>query len=308
MFKISVVFPVYNNLPVVRVSLPAIDQQELPDHIEHEVIVIDDGSEEDMKGWLRGQRLANCRMSLFTENRGRAAARNAGVRASRGDAIIFLDSDVIVGPRFVQEHARALGMAQGRPAAHLQPRISIGRIVDTYSLDSPRTEPPTIGDFSLAHFPSANVAIGRKFLDMVQESPDGPFDQQRFTRYGWEDLELGYRLSKLQIKRVRNNGAIGFHCCPPFSLEQLPALLGKEIDRAKTANVFFEKHPTWEVRLMVQKTPFHRLFWELLSLGGLLNEQRLRPLLSWLIARGLERLAGTIARLTILSPTHIRHI
>ena len=272
------------------------------------MVVIDDGSDEETKAWLRGQDHGVCKIHLFDRNRGRAAARNAGVRASNGAAIVFLDSDVIVRPDFLARHAAGLGITDETGTDDLPPRISIGRVVDTFNLEAPCAEPPSPRDWSLAQFPTANVAIGRRYLDLVQESPDGPFDEHRFTGYGWEDLELGYRLSKHKLERVRSGEAVGFHYSPPFTVAQLPALLEKELQRAATAQVFYAKHPTWEVRLMVQKTPLHRLFWELVSLGGLLGGRTLHPLLSWLVERGRAPLALAIARLFILGPAHIRRI
>ncbi len=43
----------------------------------------------------------------------------------------------------------------------------------------------------------------------------------------------------------------------------------------------------------------HRILWELLTLGGLLNERSLRPLLAWLIRRGHAGLAMELLRLPL---------
>jgi hypothetical protein len=61
--------------------------------------------------------------------------------------------------------------------------------------------------------------------------------------------------------------------------------------------LFYQKHPSWEVRMMIQMTWIHRLLWGLLSLGGTLNERSLSPLLQWLIDRGKPQLALEIARI-----------
>ena len=63
--------------------------------------------------------------------------------------------------------------------------------------------------------------------------------------------------------------------------------------------LFYRKHPTTRVRLIVQFTWFHRLLWELLTLGGLLNERSLKPLLGWLIRRGQAALALELLRLPL---------
>ena len=61
--------------------------------------------------------------------------------------------------------------------------------------------------------------------------------------------------------------------------------------------LFYEKHPNFEVRLMIQMTLLHRILWGVLSLGGMLNERTLAPLLQWLINQGKPQLALEIARI-----------
>jgi hypothetical protein len=53
------------------------------------------------------------------------------------------------------------------------------------------------------------------------------------------------------------------------------------------------------VRFIIQFTWLHRLLWELLTLGGLLNERSLRPLLGWLIRSGQAGLAMELLRLPL---------
>ena len=63
--------------------------------------------------------------------------------------------------------------------------------------------------------------------------------------------------------------------------------------------VFYRKHPTRRVRFIIQFTIWHRLLWELLTLGGLLNERSLRPILAWLIRRGHPGVAMELLRLPL---------
>ena len=63
--------------------------------------------------------------------------------------------------------------------------------------------------------------------------------------------------------------------------------------------VFFRKHPTRRVRFIIQFTWLHLILWELLTLGGLLNERSLRPLLKWLISHGHAAVAMEVLRLPL---------
>lgn len=296
---ISVVMPVHENLGQLRLTLPAILDQRLPEGLGHEVVVVDDGSGPAVRDWLAGVADPRCRVVTLPENRGRAAARNAGVRAAAGEWVALLDSDMLVRPDFLAAHAETL--AGGAD-------ISLGGFVDADDPEAALRRPPPPALPGPGRFTSANVAIRRDLLEAVRETEDGPFDARTFDRYGWEDLDLEQRLNRLRPRRRRAARATGLHLCPPFAPDLLPAMIGKEIDRARMARRFLAKHPTWPVRLVTQATPLHRALWEALSLGGLLNERSLGPLLGWLVRRGRRGLAAVIARNAILSPTYVRHL
>jgi hypothetical protein len=144
---------------------------------------------------------------------------------------------------------------------------------------------------SAAFFATGNVAIAKRWLLEA-----GLFDN-RFQLYGWEDLELGVRLKNLGLKLVKCPQAVGYHWHPPFNLTQIPKLIDQEIQRGRMGVLFYQKHPTWEVRLMIQMTRLHWVLWGLLSLGGFLNEKTLAPLLQWLIDQNRPQLALEIARI-----------
>jgi hypothetical protein len=101
----------------------------------------------------------------------------------------------------------------------------------------------------------------------------------------------------LGLKLIKCPKAIGYHWHPAFSLGQLPHLIDQEQQRGRMGVIFYKKHPTWEVKMMIQMTWIHRLLWGALSLGGLINERSLQPLLSWLINQGNPQLALEIARI-----------
>jgi glycosyltransferase involved in cell wall biosynthesis len=82
-----------------------------------EMIVVDDGST-DGSGALA--RSAACCRVIETPGTGPAGARNAGIRASQSDLLIFLDADDLLGPFALASAVEALlgapdaGFAQGR--------------------------------------------------------------------------------------------------------------------------------------------------------------------------------------------------
>ena len=54
---------------------------------------------------------------------------------------------------------------------------------------------------------------------------------------------------------------VGYHWHPAFSLEQIPSAIDKEIQRGRMGVVFYEKHPTFAVKMMIQMTLLHRILW-----------------------------------------------
>ena len=298
MTRISVIFPIHENADEIAVTLPAILGQDLPGGMAHEVIAVDDGSGAPVKAALAARDDPRLRVVTLPENRGRAAARNAGVAAARGEWIVFLDSDMTVGRDFLAAHAMVL---QGTD-------ISLGSFADSDRLDPPGARPPPPPRRGPGHFTTANAGLRRSVIDAVSDGDAAPFDARTFNRYGWEDLDLDHRLRRLGARRARAARAMGWHHCPPFTPDALPAMIDKEIARAEMARRFLAKHPTWSVRMVTQCTPLHRALWETLSLGGMLNARRLTPLLGWLSARGHGPLASAIARNMILNPTYVRHL
>lgn len=90
---------------------------------------------------------------------------------------------------------------------------------------------------------------------------------------------------------------MGYHWHPAFSLEQLPKLIDREIQRGRMGVLFYQKHPSFEVKMMIQMTILHKILWGLLSLGGRLNERTMAGFLQYLISQGKSQLALEIARI-----------
>lgn len=285
----SVVIPTYNRKPILEKCLQALENQNIPDTgIDYEVVVVDDGSTDGTWEWFETEAKNFPHVRLYAQNhQGPAAARNLGVENARGETIIFIDSDLVVTETFIQAHAQTL--AEGRKK--FERVFTYGRVINTCNFDNPTAESYKLTDFSAAYFATGNVAISRHWLIEA-----GLFDPQ-FKQYGWEDLELGVRLKKLGLKLIKCPQAVGYHWHPPFNLQQLPGMIDREMQRGRMGVLFYQKHPTWEVRMMIQMTWLHRLLWGILSLGGKLNEKTMGGFLQWLIDRGKPQLALEISRI-----------
>ncbi len=289
---ISIVIPTYNRLPILQKCLLALEDQQLTNQLvsNYEVVLVDDGSTDATLEWLAANTARLPHLKIYQQDhRGAAAARNLGVEQAQGDTIIFIDSDLVVTPVFLQAHAETL--TAGQQELGDDRLFTYGAVINTCNFDQPTAEPYKITDFSAAYFATGNVAIAKHWLEKA-----GLFDTG-FQLYGWEDLELGVRLKKLGLKLIKCPAAVGYHWHPAFSLEQIPRMIDQEIQRGRMGVLFYEKHPTWEVKMMIQMTWLHRVLWGVLSLGGNLNEKTMAGFLQWLIDRGKPQLALEAARI-----------
>jgi glycosyltransferase involved in cell wall biosynthesis len=289
----SVVIPTYNRLPILEKCLKALEQQTLAVDSPvtgYEVVVVDDGSTDGTIDWLQQNSATLPHVRLLTQaHQGPAAARNLGVEKAEGDTIIFIDSDLVVTASFLQSHGDKL--IEGQQALGSDRLFIYGAVINTGNFEEPTAEPYKVTDFSNAYFATGNVSIARHWLLEA-----GLFDLG-FHLYGWEDLELGVRLKNLGLKMIKCPAAVGYHWHPAFSIDRIPHLIDQEIQRGKMGVVFYQKHPTLEVKMMIQMTLLHRILWGVLSLGGLLNERTLKPAIQWLIDRGQPQLGEQVARI-----------
>lgn len=89
--KVSVIIPCYNGEKFIGEAIESVLNQTYQDF---EIIIVDDGSTDNSKDTVEPY-LADSRIKLIQhgKNKGIPAARNTGIKASRGEFIAFLDQD-----------------------------------------------------------------------------------------------------------------------------------------------------------------------------------------------------------------------
>lgn len=94
--KLSVVVPVYNEIGSIAEILRRVKTTRLA----HEIIVVDDGSEDGTREFLRKvDGKARVRVLLHDQNRGKGAAVRTGLSAAVGDVLLIQDADLEYDPR-----------------------------------------------------------------------------------------------------------------------------------------------------------------------------------------------------------------
>ncbi len=96
----SVIVPVYNGSATVERVLAALTRQTVaPEH--YEIIVVDDGSQDDTAGKVKSWQARHPALQLHLiqqTNAGPAAARNHGAQVAHAPLLLFTDADCAPTP------------------------------------------------------------------------------------------------------------------------------------------------------------------------------------------------------------------
>lgn len=102
--RTSIIILSYNTLSYTKLCIESIRTYTAPG--SYELIIIDNGSTDGSAEWLREQ--PDILLQCNVENRGFPGGCNQGMRLATGDALLLLNSDTIVTPRWLENLCRAL--------------------------------------------------------------------------------------------------------------------------------------------------------------------------------------------------------
>jgi len=244
---VSVVLPTYDRidaLPEVLLGLEAqANDAEAP---SFEIVVVDDGSTDGTGEWLTERSFSVPATVLSQDNRGPAAARNAGVAAATGRWVAFLGDDTVPEPGWLVAHRRAhrergeapelavLGYTGWHRRTTVTPflrHLNERGAQFGYGLIGDGEEDPEKLGFNF--FYTSNISLSRELL--VAE----PFDLG-FPYPAWEDTELSYRLHRNHgLRLVYEPAAVTRHNHPT----DLGRFFARQEKAGYSAVVFHRLHP-----------------------------------------------------------------
>lgn len=110
--RVSVIMPVYNRAHLISRAIESIRSQTVE---AWELIVADDCSTDNIESIIFSY-ASDSRIQYIKlpENRGAAAARNAGIQLATTEYIAFLDSDDVFHPQFLELSLRTLSGAENK--------------------------------------------------------------------------------------------------------------------------------------------------------------------------------------------------
>lgn len=196
---VSVVVCSYNGARTLEACLTSLLQVDYPDF---EVILVDDGSTDHTEQIAREFPAVRY---LKQENLGLSAARNAGLRAARGEIIAYTDSDCMADKDWLYYLVGTLG--EGGFAAVGGPNVSppAQNWVQACVAASPgQPSHVLIDDSEAEHIPGCNMAFHRWALELV-----GGFDHE--YRKAGDDVDLCWRLMQQGHRIGFSPSAIVWH-------------------------------------------------------------------------------------------------
>jgi GT2 family glycosyltransferase len=190
----TVVVPVWNGRDWLPGLIASLGEQTLA---PAEVIVVDNGSRDGSPEWL-AEHAPEVRVVALAENTGFAAAANRGIRAAGSEAVALVNTDVVLGPGWLEWAVAALGPGIASVATKMVDLADPGVVYDAgdvlrrdgaceqrgrFGRDDGRWDAP--GEVFAA---CAGAAVYRREAVLAV----GGFDE-RFFAY-LEDVDLGLRL------------------------------------------------------------------------------------------------------------------
>lgn len=274
--RISVIIPTYNRLDALELTLLALAKQTLPSD-QFEVILVDDGSTEDIPAMLQSLDLPYTFHFLQQSHRGPAAARNLGASQAQGDILLFLDSDMIAVPELLTQHLKS----------HTNPsRLMIGprscytvggkmRPYEEFDYRPDGTDPRLDKlPLSFQEVFTCNLSICQAGWQQI-----GGFDEQLSS---FEDVEFAYRAEQSGMQIMLNPQALAYHNHALDFQERR----SKAAAYARCAPLLFHKYPEMRSKILHlrEKEPLN---WKTDTPGLVIrkliyNILAFKPILQWM--------------------------
>jgi hypothetical protein len=200
---ISAVLCTYNRAGLLRRALDALRGQTL-DAEQLEVVVVDDGSTDETRELVSSFKSLLPVRYLFQPKSGLGAAKNLGLGVAQAPIVVFLDDDDVLAGDCLEVHYRThqehpdvrtavLGYTGLAPQVAVSPLMHFVTEVGFHLFSYPQL---TDGDLlNFTYFWGGRSSCKRALL-----LESGTFDP--VFRFGCEDIELGYRLSRKGLQVV----------------------------------------------------------------------------------------------------------
>ena len=248
--EISVVIPTFEGGHRLPATLEALGRCTQPPQ-GAEIVVVDDGSPEPVV-LPDGPAPLPCPLRLLrlASNAGRAAACNAGVRAASGRVVLILDDDMSAAENLLEVHRRAHPPASAPRAVvgriDPDPEFFTGRFGRFLAAEEERRHQRLAARDRTLNFTdclTGHFSVPRSALLEI-----GGYDEG-FSRYGFEDIELAFRLERAGVELVYTEATVTRH---RSEFADFAAHCRRHLEAGAMARHFVERHHLPEIEAFLR--------------------------------------------------------
>jgi len=192
---VSVIIPTYNGRDLLEENLVSVIAAKVnPKNAITEIIVVDDGSDDDTVSFLK-KNFREVRLIKHKKNRRFAASINTGAKMAKGTHLALLNNDVAASNNFLV-----------KPLSHFSDKsvfavslhekgygASFGKFVDGFIVHEGQKESAKVVETFWAS--GGSCILDRKVFLKI-----GAMDEDLLTPFYWEDIDLCYRAMKRGYK------------------------------------------------------------------------------------------------------------
>lgn len=189
--KITVILCTYNRCETLAKTLESLADSRLPVSVQWEVLVVDNNSSDQTRQVVADfcSRYPRRYRYLFEAQQGLSCARNAGIRDSQGEILVFTDDDIIVEPNWLSNLTSALHTGEWAGAA--------GRIIPVWMATRPAWL-PTADPHAMGPFGEFDLETEAGQLSRPPYGANMAFRREAFEKHGDFRVDLGRSGSNLQ--------------------------------------------------------------------------------------------------------------
>lgn len=233
---VSVIIPTYNRKDSLLRTLDSLSQQTYPAE-RFEVIVVDDGGEDDLAavGQIHSPFNLCC---LRQSNQGATVARNLGAAHSQGQYLIFIDDDIALEAPTMQVLVNEL-TSRRQTIVLGTLRLPEGLLNESQFARLGREHDSKPGKEEQVPFQECMTGLlavtKQDFLDIgMFQDPTGGWPN-------WDDVDFGYRASQAGFRFWRSEVAVAWHW--DYSVANLSTSCNRWYRASTAAPRLFRTHP-----------------------------------------------------------------
>lgn len=249
---LTVVIPTYGKPETLPLVMRHLEAQTLP-RSRFEVLVIDDGSPDDTSARLAtmAKETPLAFRWLRQENRGVSATRNRGAREAKGDLVLLIQDDILATPDLLERHLALHRRHPERTAVVVgrvtwPPGWTIDHFMEWLDNGGPQFRYHQVRGrttVTYKHMYTCNVSFKRQAL------LDAPFDEE--IVYGFEDIELAWRLQGQGFTFYFDESALGYH----HHRRSFEDFRKRQFKAGQSMYVAFRNHPELRGRTGITEIP-----------------------------------------------------